>query len=283
MSFTKNLVFIWYQGYSKLTRQVYLQNVQNWARLNPEWTVKVYDNESLQSACAQLGPEFLTVYNSFKKMHQKIDFGRYVVLYLYGGVSVDMDQYALRPIGMNTDVNNFINKANSGSPQGALGLSMSEVSTAEAMLYSRQRYILGNAVILVTPKNKLLLRYIQKVAEKVLRDTKIDHSINATTGPHFFNEFFYRMSVDGVDRNTGTSITVFPSEIFEPCDLQGQCRLTDNTVSLHKYELSWLSPRFKHLAKKLFEYKSFLYGVIAAILLVIIWSQRKFFVSFIRR
>ena len=86
---------IWFQGWNNLPEK-YQKNVKSVQNQNPDWQFKTWDNDSLRAAISTIGQDYLNKYDGFKIMHQKIDFGRYAVLYLYGGVSVDTDAYALK-------------------------------------------------------------------------------------------------------------------------------------------------------------------------------------------
>ena len=57
-----------------------------------------WDEQSLRTECEKFSPEALDKFQQFTNMIQKVDFGRYIVLYNYGGVSVDCDAECLRPL-----------------------------------------------------------------------------------------------------------------------------------------------------------------------------------------
>jgi mannosyltransferase OCH1-like enzyme len=72
-------------------------NVERLRSLNPDWKHVIWSDADLRGMCQRLGKKYLKCYDSYKYMHQKIDFGRCVALWMHGGISVDMDVYALQP------------------------------------------------------------------------------------------------------------------------------------------------------------------------------------------
>ena len=88
---------IWFQGWDQLPEK-YHGYMESLAILNQNWEHMKWDEGSLRAECEKLGPETLEKFDGFDNMIQKVDFGRYVVLHNYGGVSVDCDAECLRPL-----------------------------------------------------------------------------------------------------------------------------------------------------------------------------------------
>ena len=88
---------IWFQGKDKLPRR-YNSYVKNIKKLHPQWEYKMWDHKSMKHLIKTEASEFLDTYENFNYMIQKIDFFRYVVLYLQGGVYLDTDIYLFKPL-----------------------------------------------------------------------------------------------------------------------------------------------------------------------------------------
>jgi hypothetical protein len=88
---------IWFQGWDQLPEK-YREDTEKLSILNQNWEHKKWDEGSLRAECEKFSPEALSKFDEFDKMIQKIDFGRYIVLHNYGGVSVDCDAECLRPL-----------------------------------------------------------------------------------------------------------------------------------------------------------------------------------------
>src|SRR5271166_3819149 len=86
---------IWFQGWDSLPEKYY-ENIASVGRHNPDWQYIKWDSESIRNLIRGLGDDYLQKYDDFKVMHQKIDFGRYAIIYAHGGVSVDTDVFALK-------------------------------------------------------------------------------------------------------------------------------------------------------------------------------------------
>ena len=94
---------VWMQGWDQLPPKFH-GNVEKLRILNPNWEHKTWNESQLRSACEEYGPECLARFDAYEVMMQRIDFGRYVVLYLYGGVTVDCDMEALKPLDEVPDI-----------------------------------------------------------------------------------------------------------------------------------------------------------------------------------
>ena len=107
---------IWWQGLDDLIEKskiVYGEDMYNqpdWRRTNflkwsetwkthhPDWHYRLWDEPQIVKMIEDYFPDFLNVFNSFDALIKKIDFARYLIMFLYGGVYVDMDFEAFRPI-----------------------------------------------------------------------------------------------------------------------------------------------------------------------------------------
>ena len=65
----------------------------------------------------------------------------------------------------------------------------------------------------------------------------------------------------------------FSSDVFEPCDIVDVCKLSDKTISIHKFEMSWLSNNMKNAGKFYTRYKTL-------VLCIILWLLYTVFCNF---
>ena len=105
----KNIFQVWFQGEKNLSNKNFQQNVINWKVLNPEWNYHFVTDAELRTSCKSYSDKCLQTYDNFSVLHQKIDFGRYVLLYLHGGLYVDMDMYAFRSLDKNENISHIVN------------------------------------------------------------------------------------------------------------------------------------------------------------------------------
>lgn len=247
--FPKNIYQVWFQGKNNITQPKFIENMKNWEVLNPDWKYACLNNNDLRNACKEFSENCLNVYDSMSIMHMKIDLGRYVYIYLYGGIYVDMDMYIIRGLKFSNDLNNIIDLYENKN-EHVIGLScLYNLSKVEKMING----IYNNAMMICTPKNPVMKNFIEFILERCSKYNsgflkEID--VNSTTGPKSFNTFFENK----VLTSNLSKIVKISSEIFEPCDISGKCNITDNTVSIHQFELSWLSDTNKKITKIYFSY-----------------------------
>ncbi len=245
MTFPKLIHIVWFQGLAGLSRPAFVTNVKNWQILNPDWKVHCLDDDALKDQCRLHSPAALKAYSSFKTMHQKIDFGRFVTLFNLGGIYVDMDAYAFRPLTYNESIRQLIQKHEIGG-QPMLGLSSVSTTALEAYVLSKgaSTKFINNAVMMGSPRHPDLGRFIDMIIGIVESNPSV--GLQDSTGPLIFGKFFNSLVKN--DNDNG-NVILFAPHIFEPCSIDGTCRINDDTVALHQYEMSWLSKFLRDTVK----------------------------------
>jgi mannosyltransferase OCH1-like enzyme len=233
---------IWLQGWDALPEKFH-ENVRLLRSKNPEYTHMTWDETSLRAECAKIGPEVAEKFDSFPHLVQKVDLGRYVVLYNYGGVSVDTDMKSLKAINSTP----HLDSADCMISGGAFPLSVIGHT--------------NNALIIVKPKNDFILDIITSVVETEADPTAYvtkELYIDATTGPRFMQKVIERHR---------EKIVFLDNKFYEPCfSADPICQTTNDTIMDHQHEMSWIHPEFKWTFKYLF---GLLYFLLAAIPLAI--------------
>ena len=238
--FQKNIFQVWIQGCDKIVKKEFNENRRNWMTLNPDWNYYCVSEIELRKVCYAYNELCGNIYDSLKIMHLKIDLGRYVYLYLYGGMYADMDAYVLRSLGHSNEIKDLINSYEIENKH-ILGLSTIHVNTLESLVVSGGTKVLNNAVMFSSKENPLLKQFIDLVLENIKNmgsgtgSTFFD--VSTLTGPMAVNRFFQKYTNANLP---GYAIHIFPSTIFEPCAYTQPCDITDNTLSIHKMELSWV-------------------------------------------
>jgi len=274
MGFPKNIFQVWFQGCSKVSKQVYAENMKSWMMLNPSWKYSCISDKELRQACAKFSSEALATYDAFDAMHLKIDFGRYVVLYLYGGIYVDMDAYALRSLDTSKDVVDIMSQYNEHTH--ILGLSTLNLAYSEALIMVGHTTMINNAIMISSPQNPILKTFIEKIIDRAktikynVKWVKISH----TTGPNFLNQFVWPYIANPPHN---VVIKLFSNDIFEPC-LIPNCNITDNTISIHSMEITWFPTYLKYL-RDLYQYLKLYstYILFFIIIILIIWYRRRLY------
>ena len=74
----------------------------SWTRLNPDWTRRLVTDDQMMHYVMQLAvagvPEALSTYTAMPRFVMRLDFLRYILVYMYGGVWADIDTEAYKPV-----------------------------------------------------------------------------------------------------------------------------------------------------------------------------------------
>lgn len=107
MPITKCLHQVWldkhnpdFRGYPE-HRPTYKTYAASWQKHHPDWEYKLWNNREFEALLNRPGFEaYADLYhNRIRKHIEKCDFARYLILYVYGGVYVDLDFECLRNLG----------------------------------------------------------------------------------------------------------------------------------------------------------------------------------------
>lgn len=97
MSIPKIIHQVWLQGRNEVpARFIPLQT--SWRANHPDWTHMFWDDDSITELLQSRFPWFMDTYRSYRHLVQRVDAGRYFILYEYGGFSTDIDMKSTRPL-----------------------------------------------------------------------------------------------------------------------------------------------------------------------------------------
>src|SRR5262249_1485667 len=88
---------IWIQGESEMPR-LYRRWAESWRAQNPGWEYVLWDDAALRRLLGEHLPELLALYEQHHDFAERSDLGRYAVLYVHGGLYVDVDTLCVRPL-----------------------------------------------------------------------------------------------------------------------------------------------------------------------------------------
>ncbi len=243
--FNKNIYQVWFQGCEKVVAPEFIENMKNWKLLNPDWTYHCLNDSDLRKMCYSYSQKCGEAYDASQFMHAKIDLGRVVSIYLNGGIMIDMDMYILRSLNSLPEIKQFME-----TQEHLLGVSKLNLNAFESLVYSRSLESFNNAVMISTKFNDTLKMWIDNMVNNILtvQNKKYTNSglyIFDTTGPNLFSKTI---------ANSKGKLVVFDNTIFEPCETFGKCNIKNNTISIHKFELSWVPKELQFLMKGYFQY-----------------------------
>jgi mannosyltransferase OCH1-like enzyme len=224
---------IWMQGWDKLPEK-FRENVRLLEEFNPDFEHRRWDEEGLRAECEKLGKPYLDKFNSFEELVMRVDFGRYVVLYQYGGISVDTDMKSLKSLsetpGIETDT--FI---------------VSRTSAATVLPISSFNTLYNNAIFMVRPKHPVMKDIIDTCTKstKTRGDYLVkEFYVDGETGPSFLSNIIEKHK---------ESVKIVDPKYFEPCfSFDPYCKIPESTILDHKHENSWMSPDIRAIIKIIF-------------------------------
>ena len=186
----------------------------------------VWDEASLRDECRKLFPAVLAKFDSLPYLVQKVDFGRLVILYAYGGITVDTDMKSLNAIDTTPKINSAeLIVSLSAFPGNMIGQT-------------------NNAIVLAKPHHPLILELITRMTNSTVKEADFltkELYLNGTTGPSVQNAFFYE--------HTG-EIVFLDNRYYEPCfSVDPVCAPSQQSIMDHKHEMSWISPWAKVFLK----------------------------------
>lgn len=201
---------------------------EKWKQLHPLWEYKLWTDVANREFIRDHFPQFLNKYDSYPFTIQRVDAIRYLLLYWYGGVYVDLDFECLK------NIEPLVN--------GATCLFGRE--SEEHCQRHEKDLIIGNAFIACTPKHP----FIKAICDAVCGDDRIATDtiqILETTGPFMLTRVYEQFAEKD-------SIRVLDADVLYPLGTEshGPIRIRniadpeiigklDNAYAVHHYWGSW--------------------------------------------
>ena len=209
---------VWMQGWDQLPQKFH-KNVEKLHRFNPDWEHKTWDEVQLRKACEEYGPECVERFDAYEHFMQKVDFGRYVILYLYGGITVDCDMEAFRPLSDLPEIEFsplIVGKAND---------SVFETSMVTFGHVLNDDWFINSGFIATKPRNPDIKRIVETCSN--------DH----TKREDYFSQEYFISTTTGPIR-ISTILKKSNMTILSPDVLESEYK-NEKTIFVHDHELSW--------------------------------------------
>lgn len=256
MCFPKIIHQIWMQGYDNMPDK-HKENVQKIRDMHPDWKYLFWDESQILRLMKKF-PEYLAVYYKFLYMLQKIDFAKYLILYLFGGIYLDIDVEIVKKLdGLNYEFGDF-----------DFILSYLNDDAFISYILCRQFKCLNNGIIISKPNVDILKHLIDKIATlDISCDGEFNKifCINNTTGPKLVNQIISQYIIDHPDHK----LLFLDSDYLEPC-VGNVCVDTKNTFTRHKHDNTWVHPIVRTLNQIYIDYKTTISIMFLLTILIII-------------
>jgi len=171
-----------------------LELSKTWRSLHPDWEYRFWDKESIDDFLREYYPDFIPYYYEFPYDVQRWDSIRYLILYHFGGLYVDMDYECIEPIDSLLDDSTC-----------CMGLEPSEHA-----IENRKNIILGNALMASVPRHPYFDTIIKTIKQgEMRRFPNKALQVMETTGPFMLTRMYENYP-------NKDEITLLPAELIAP-------------------------------------------------------------------
>ncbi len=161
-----------------------------WRDLHPDWQYRLWTDEENRQFVADEYAEFLPRYDEYPAAIQRVDAVRYLQLFTYGGVYIDLDTWCRRTI----------------DPLLAGCQSLFAQEPLRNCEIHHQELIVSNAFMACVPGDPFLARVIER-----LKTQAWSNNILHSTGPFMLTEEYL---------TTNTDVKLIPSESMFPLHIE---------------------------------------------------------------
>lgn len=204
---------IWFQGKDKISKEPYQSCHETCLKKLKEfeWKHIIWDDKSIRNLISNYYPQFLNLYNYFDIMVQKIDLAKYIIIYHYGGVYIDMDMDCVK------NLTNLINPTDE--------LIFSKIFALNTF---------SNGVFLSRPKHPFWLELLNTIDRKKNKNKKF-YLLNSiyvlsTTGNFIFHYCLNK---------TKYKYRVLNRKYLEPCEDHSSCSNIEDAYLIGRYGAHW--------------------------------------------
>lgn len=272
MTIPKIIHKIWFQGEKNIP--IKLKEYHNtWVEKHQDYQINLWDEITITRLINKTSSDIINIYNNYDLMIQKIDFAKYVILYYYGGIYIDMDVKCFKSLNILDFGYDMIL---STMPYDTVQQTMLKYTN----LLRTSNFIINNG-IMMSKKHHPVLKYIIKEAKiqnsSYTRNIHSSTYIFISTGPvGVTNAVYDYLSDQRIKSNNNDlslrdlDINLLDNTYFEACTVYDidECKVPDNAIGLHVYNLSWASVTDIHIIT-LYKY-AYKYSAVLIILLIII-------------
>ncbi|KAH9524523.1 hypothetical protein Btru_027081 [Bulinus truncatus] len=212
--------------------------IKTWHKYHPDWEYWLWTDESARQLIADKYPQLLNIYEHYPENIRRADAFRYVVLYEYGGLYVDMDMEALGsllPLALKYSC--FIGQEPYEHP----------------ILDTNFDQLLINALIGCRSQHP----FIKILIDNLASFSRLWHYLDST-GPHFLTLMYSQYKSQITSLNDGDSIYITPSEYFypaiDPAKLKYMFNKCQNDYKLSDLQIrACLNLKYKSLPENRFD------------------------------
>ena len=179
-------------------------------------------------------PKILHIYSNLKYKIQKIDFAKYIILYHYGGIYIDID------IESNKGLNYFFKIY---KKDGLYFSKTDYINNFENNImkkfydFQTDNYFINNGIMIANKKHPFFLNLLNEVDtnNKNNKDYLYNSKVFNISGPSLLTNSILK------NKNKYNNIYIINNKYFEPCygkDIT--CKLEKDNILVHKHKSAWI-------------------------------------------
>ena len=194
--------------------------IESWKKYCPGYEIREWNESNFDLECCQYVKEAASV-----GMWAFVsDYARFKILYTYGGIYFDTDVELIK------SMDDILAKGAFMGIEKPFDIS------------SKQKYMINPGVGIALEKEMPIIGEILHLYENEKYLMK-DGNLNKKTVLNYVTEVLYRHGYDGKNCiSVVGGITIYPDDFFCPMNYStGLLTITENTRSIHHYEMSWKS------------------------------------------
>lgn len=170
---------IWWSGQLP---QLYAEWRAGWIANHPTWAHQLYGESEIVGVVRDRAPQWLGTFNALPLMIQKIDFFRYLIVYLDGGLYADVDMISYLPCDPLL--------AGAGC---VLSIEHRLNSRLQTELGYRRPWQLANFVFAAVPGHPFFAALLERIAQQADQPASNDDGVEDTTGPRMLTRLAYSL------------------------------------------------------------------------------------------
>ena len=156
-----------------------------WMANHPGWIHELYNNVAMRRITAGRAPEWLPTFDALPRMIQRVDFFRYLIVHLDGGMYADLDTISCQPC----------DRLLAGA-SCVLGIENHISGELQQTLGYERPWQLANFIFAAAPEHPLFAALLEAIARRATEKIESDHDILEITGPRLLTRIAYDLPAD---------------------------------------------------------------------------------------
>lgn len=143
-----------------------------WIARHPAWDHRLYDDAAIRRTIEARAPQWSSTFDALPRVIQRIDFFRYLIVYLDGGMYADVDTISYLPCDPLL-----------AGASCVLGVEIHLRRHLQAELGYARPWQLANFIFAAAPGHPFLAAVLEEIARAATRPAEGDEAVQAITGP----------------------------------------------------------------------------------------------------